>query len=137
MRARNLILVLIAGFILAVGAVGAARRDRDQARTQTTTAAPAPASTPTGTGGAEADLIKATLPADRVVRARLGDEIELRVTSAAPDVAKIVELGVQTPVGPDIPGTVRFQALAEGDFDVMLELSGDRAGRLEVSADGK
>ncbi len=134
MRSRSLILVLIAGFILAVGALGAARRDRDQARTQTTTA-PATAPAPAGTGGAQADLVKATLPADRVVRARLGDEIELRVTSAAPDVAKIVELGVQAAVGPDIPGTVSFRALAEGSFDVMLEVSGDRAGRLEISAD--
>jgi len=133
---RNLVLVLIAGFVLALGAASAARRD--PGRSDQRPASTAASTAPEGTGGVKANLVTGTLPADRVIRAVVGDDIELRVTSQAPDVAKIVEFGVQTAVGPGLPGTVRFRALWPGRFPVTLDVAGVEAGAVViVAADGK
>lgn len=126
MPPRNLILLLLAGLVLTLGAISAARRDAEPERSGTATTAPPPQTTPA------APVITGTLPADRVVRAVVGDEIELRVTSMAPDVAKVIELGVAVAVGPDVPGTVRLTALMPGTFDVLLDVAGTKAGRLVI-----
>jgi hypothetical protein len=130
---RNLILILLAGFVLALGAAGAAQRDADQGRSTTTSP---PAAPPPSGGGTQANLVKGELPADKVVRAAVGDDVELRVASSSPDVAKILALGVQTAVGPGIPGTLRFEALSAGRFPVDLELGGV-AGEVVVSEPGE
>ena len=127
---RNVILVLLAGFVLAFGAAGAAQRDAQRTdRTSPATAEP-PRSAP---GGVEANLVTGTLPADRVVRAVVGDDVELSVKSNAPDVAKIVELGIQTAVGPGLPGTLSFRALTAGRFPVTLDVAGTEAGAVTIA----
>ena len=125
---RNLILILLAGFALMLGAAGAAQRD-DERSDETTQPTVAPA---TGTGGTEAGLVTGALPADGTVRAAVGDEVELRVASSTPDVAKLLAFGVSTAVGPGLPGTMRFRALAPGRFPVTFDVAGTTAGELVV-----
>ena len=131
---RGLLLILIAGLILAIGAVGAARRDaRDRTAPSTTRpTVTAPIAAP-DTGGAEAGVVNATLPADRTVDAKVGDAIELNVTSQAPDILTIPELAVRAPVGPGITSPVRFTALKTGTFEARLELAQSVVGRVSVT----
>jgi hypothetical protein len=129
---RGLLLILIAGLILAIGAVGAARRD-DERTTPATTQPATTAPVAPQAGGTEAGVVTATLPADRVVRAKVGDQVELRVTSAAPDILKIPELAVDAAVGPGISGPVRFTAIKAGKFEARLELAQSVVGRVSVT----
>jgi hypothetical protein len=128
MRSRRALLVLLAAVVVALGAVSAAQRDeRDTSTTgPAVTTTTAPASAPPGT------QVRGELPADRVVRARPGDFVVLRVRSDAPDVARIPELGVQAAVGPGIAGELGFQALEPGRYPVVLQLSGRRGGSVEI-----
>jgi hypothetical protein len=130
---RGLLLILVAGLILAIGAVGAARRDTREATTTTTQPPSAAPVAPPDAGGAAAGVVSATLPADRVVRAKVGDQIELRVTSEAPDILTIPELAVRAPVGPGVTGPIRFSALSPGTFDARLDLAQSVIGRVSVA----
>ena len=132
MPPRGLLLILIAGLILAIGAISAARRD-DGGGTTTTVTTQAPPTTALNPGGVEANVITATLPADRVVHAKVGDEVDLTVTSEAPDIAMIVNLAVKAPVGPGITSPIRFTALQTGDFPVVLQLAQTVIGRIAVT----
>lgn len=127
---RNLILVLLAGFVLALGAAGAAQRDADRIGAPTRTTPPTALAAP---GGAPANVVEGDMPADRTIRAAVGDDVELRVASATPDVAELQALGVHTAVGPGLPGTLRFRALSPGRFPVTYEVTGGTAGELVVS----
>ena len=55
---RGLVLILVAGLILAIGAAGAARRDEPAK----TTAATVPATVAADPGGLEANVVRASLP---------------------------------------------------------------------------
>ena len=127
---------MLAGFLL--GALGAAWRDAERTDRAATPASPSPAPAPSATGGTAANVVTATLPADASVQAAVGDEVELRVVSETADLAKITDLGIQVPVGPGLPGTIRFRAYSAGRFPVMFDLAGTEAGLIEVSpaADG-
>ncbi len=127
---RNVILILLAGFVLAFGAAGAAQRDQQRSDRPLPATSDSPQNAP---GGLEANVVKGSLPADRVVRAVVGDDVELSVTSNAPDVAKIVELGIQTAVGPGLPGTLSFRALTAGRFPVTLDVAGTEAGAVKIA----
>ena len=127
---RGLVLILVAGLILAIGAAGAARRD-EPSKQVGTTVPPAVAADP---GGLEANVVRASLPPERTVRAELGETVELTVSSEMPDYVRIVELGVRAPVGPGLDGKVRFDALRAGTFDIRLEIAGTSAGKLVVDA---
>lgn len=135
MRPRGLLLILLAGLILAIGAAGTAQRDNGKGGSRTSVPAqPAPV-TPANPGGVEAGVVTATLPADRVVHAKVGEEIELRVTSQSADIARITELAVRAPVGPDITGPIRFGALEPGRFAVHLDVAGTIIGYVDVTGD--
>lgn len=128
MSRRNLILILLAGFVLALGAAGAAQRDAD--RTAATSAPPtAQQSAP---GGTEANVVEGDLPADRIVRAKVGDDIEVRIASSTPDVARLIDLGLHAAVGPGLRGAMRFRALSPGRFPVTLEVAGTSPGAIVV-----
>lgn len=127
MRSRRLLIVL-AVFVLSLTVAGALRREPDK---DAFTPAPTPATS--AVGGAEANVVVATLPSQRVVRAKLGDTVDLRVSSATPDTAKILELGLSTPVGPLLPGTITFEADQTGRFPVTLNVAGRAAGVIDVS----
>ena len=129
MRSRRTTLVLLVLVILLTGAISAANRDRRTAGTTTTTttaAAPAPSV-------AAGDEVVATLPSSKPVRATTGETVVLRVKSDTPDIAKILAVGAKAPVGPGLPGELRFVAPTPGDLPVKLEVAGTTAGIVRVS----
>ncbi len=137
MPARRLTLVLVM-LVLVLGAIGAARRDATRTPATTTTSRTTPQSTttgPTATTGVPAApvVVEGTLPVDRVIRARVGDSVDVRVRSDVPDIARIVDVGVSGAVGPNLPGELRFTADAPGRYPVLLEVAGRRAGLVIVS----
>jgi hypothetical protein len=127
MRARRPAITLLVVMILVAGALSAAERDRKGPDdTTTTTVAQAPALS----AGRE---VVAKLPSGKPVQAGVGDRVVLRVSSATPDIAQMLELGLQTAVGPELPGELRFVAQAPGTFPVVLQVAGTKAGIVEVS----
>jgi hypothetical protein len=126
MRSRRSAITLLVVMILVVGALSAAERDRTSDKTATTTAADALPPQTTGH-----DVI-ATLPKDSPVRAKVGDSVLLRVRSETPDIAQILQLGIQAPVGPALPGALQFVAEAPGTFPVTLEVAGTTGGVVQV-----
>src|SRR5215210_4115587 len=58
--------------------------------------------------------VRGRLPADRVVRAREGDVVELRIMSRAPDEARITGLGIAGPSEPGLPAELVFVANRAG-----------------------
>lgn len=124
MRSRRPLLILLVAAILLMGSLSAAERDRAEVAL-----APSQPAIPASPG----EPITAALPAAGPVRASVGDTVVLRVRSDAPDIAKILAIGVRAPVGPGLPGELRFVARARGQLEVRLELAGTRAGTVEVS----
>jgi hypothetical protein len=123
MRSRRPLLILLVATILLMGALSAAERDRDEVAT---------APSPVPVAGSPGDEIKATLPSSRPVEAGVGDTVVLRVRSDSPDIAKILAAGLEAPVGPGVPGELRFIPRASGAFEVRLELAATRAGLVAV-----
>ena len=80
-----------------------------------------------------ARTVSGRLPADKVVRAREGNVVELEVMSQQADEVRIDDLGVSAPVQPDLPAELRFVADEAGRFPVTLRDSGERLGTLEVT----
>ena len=132
MRSRRSAITLLVVMILVVGALSAAERDRTRTKTAT---APTPAQ---AQAQAQAQTLKtgrqvaATLPADSPVRAKVGDSIVLRVRSATPDIAHMLQLWLSAPVGPKLPGIIQFVAAAPGTFPVTLEVAGTVGGLVQV-----
>lgn len=94
---------------------------------------PTPRTSPTRPGGADVTAaVRATLPRDKVVRANVGDLVELTVTSAEPDSATLPAFGLTDASGPEEPARFSFLADRPGRFDVRLLLSGEAAGRIVV-----
>ncbi|MGI8904174.1 MAG: hypothetical protein ACR2IP_11090 [Solirubrobacteraceae bacterium] len=77
--------------------------------------------------------VTATLPRDRVLRAHVGDNIDLTVTAEQPDSATIAALGLTDASAPGAPAQFSFRASRAGSFPVTLTLSGEGAGRVVVS----
>lgn len=77
--------------------------------------------------------VRATMPRERVVRARVGDNVELTVSARVPDSATIDGLGLTDAAAPGAPAQFSFRAVRAGRFPVRLTLSGRRAGRVVVS----
>ena len=73
------------------------------------------------------------LPADRIVRARLGDVVRLEVSSDSPDVAELADLGISADVAPGLPVELELVADRSGRFAVTLRDSGRRLGVLAVA----
>jgi len=96
-------------------------------------AAPPVQAQPTDASATQRRTVEGRLPADRVVRAREGDVVELRVTSRQPDVARVVELGLSGPTEPGLPAELTFVADRPGRFAVELRDAEQRVGTLEIS----
>ncbi|PTL56091.1 MULTISPECIES: hypothetical protein [Solirubrobacterales] len=79
------------------------------------------------------DRVTANLPAERAVRARVGDVVVLRVRSADADRAEIRGLGVDVAVGSGLDGELLLVADRPGRFPVTLRYSGREIGTLAVA----
>jgi hypothetical protein len=76
------------------------------------------------------------LPEDRRVRARVGDEVVVTLTSAVPDTFEVLDLGLETPVEPELGGRLDFIADRPGRFPVTRVSDGREVGVLLVTAAG-
>lgn len=95
---------------------------------------PTPRTGPATTTGENVTTpLRARLPRDKVVRAKVGDLVELTVTSAEPDSAALPELGLSEAAAPGAPARFSFLADRPGSYDVRLLLSEKLAGRVVVS----
>src|SRR4051794_11615177 len=108
-------MLLLAALLLftsvVVGTLVDTRRDREQAT------APAP---PAATGTARGTLrtVEGRMPAQKVVRARVGDLVSLTIAAPSAGDAAIDSLGVSAPADPIVPGTLEFVAEDVGRFPV-------------------
>ena len=127
MRSRRSAITLLVVMILVAGALSALERDRTHKSSSPATAAGA--AQPLETTGHE---VVATLPSSGPVRARVGDSVLLRVRSRTPDIAQMLQLGIQTSVGPALLGEMQFVADAPGTFPVTLEVAGTVGGVVQV-----
>jgi hypothetical protein len=118
--------LLILASVLLLGAVVGAMGPRENQAVKPDL----PAGRPAGTDR----TVRGTLPREKVVRARVGDLVELTVVARAVDSATIEGFAQTEAVAPGAPA--RFSLLADraGSFPVTLVLSGDRAGRIVVAA---
>jgi hypothetical protein len=80
------------------------------------------------------DAVRGTLPRDKVVRAKVGELVDLTVTSRVPDSAAIDAFGLAEATDRDAPARFSFLADRQGSFDVTLQLGKEKTvGRVVVS----
>jgi hypothetical protein len=121
---RRVSYVFSAIVLVIVIAVSVADREADKSR-----AVAPPLTTPTGP---PPPTVTGTLPADRIVEARVGDAVTITVTSPEPDEAVINALGLQTETDPEQPGLLEFVAEDPGRYPVALLDTGKVVGTVVV-----
>jgi hypothetical protein len=89
-------------------------------------AEPPPASRP-------ASVVEASLPAERPVRARIGDVVRLSVRAPSADVVEVTSLAVEEPVDAGATAQLEFVADRAGSFRVRLREAGEAIGTLRVA----
>jgi hypothetical protein len=123
-RWRRLLLLAV---LLVVGAsLVSAVEPRDRASDGSREALGAAASPP-------APVVEASMPADKAVRARVGDVVRLLVRAPAADTVEIPNLGVEQPVDVNQPANLTFVADQPGRFRVSLRDAGESIGTLRVT----
>jgi hypothetical protein len=135
-------LLLLIAVLLGIGALAAAVMPRDlRIRADTATTAPAPAAPSRAragppTPGTErvAHRIDAGLPGMPVVRANVGDLVDLSVAAPTPDEVELAGLGRFAAVDAYTPAHFEFLAERAGAFPIRLALAGRTVGRLDVRA---
>jgi hypothetical protein len=81
-----------------------------------------------------APVVEAALPADKEVRARVGDVIRLVVRAPSADTVELTTLGVEEPVDVNEPAEIVFVANQAGRFRVRLRDAGESIGTLRVTS---
>lgn len=77
--------------------------------------------------------VTGSLPDDRVVRARVGDRVELRVEVRSPETVEIPDYGLLEAADETTPARFDFIADRAGRFPVRLQASERTVGSVEVS----
>ena len=126
-------ILLFVAMLLLVALVAESIAPRDEAP-QAVKGAPY-ATPPPATG----DVVDARLPAKggEDVRARVGDLVQIEVSSRVQDTVRIVSLGIEEPVDPDLPAQIVFDADRVGRFSVTLRDAARRVGVVEVVDAGR
>jgi FtsP/CotA-like multicopper oxidase with cupredoxin domain len=122
--ARRIAIVASTMFLLIVVAGSLAAREAQESR----------AIAPTTAEAAEppAPVVRGELPADQVIRARVGDVVSIAVRTPVPDDASIPQLGINAPTSPDVAGVLEFVATAPGRYPVVLVATEQPAGVVVV-----
>jgi hypothetical protein len=81
-----------------------------------------------------APVVEASLPADKVVRARVGDVVRLLVSAPSADMVELSALAVEQPVDAGQPAELVFVADRAGRFRVRLRDAGEPIGTLRVTS---
>lgn len=80
--------------------------------------------------------VTASVPSKAPIEARLGEVVTIDATSATDDLVDLPDLGIDAPVGPDLPAQLQLVADTPGTFPIVLRYSGKRVGTLVVTARG-
>ena len=128
--------------LLAISTVAAALVPVEQAsREETSTTSTRTESPDRAEGKLVPGLIDAGSRKREAVRIRLGDQLELRVTSPRPDQVEIPRLGELEDVDPDAPAHFDLLPFEVGSYPVRLVEADRTIGRVEVkppqAANGK
>jgi hypothetical protein len=122
-------LLLFAVLLIVAASLVSAMAPRDRRVDDSPNAgAQAPASNP------PAPVVEASLPADKEVRARVGDVVRLLVRAPSADVVELANLAIERPVDPDQPAELLFVADRTGRFPVRLRDAGESIGTLRVTS---
>jgi hypothetical protein len=124
MPLRRVLLTLIV-LMLAMSAAGSIS-NRETTPTRSIPPAPPPQ-------GETLRSVTGTLPDDRVVRARVGDRVELRVEAPYPDTVELTGYDLIEAVDETTPALFDFIADRAGRFAVRLQASERTVGAVEVS----
>lgn len=129
-RRRKILVAVIA--VAVVGTAISAAVPRTDRAVKPTDLPPGPALVDPSGGQFGDGVVRGALPAEEVVRAEVGDLVELTVTADGPDSAAIEGLGLVEALAPGAPARFSFLADRPGSFPVTLTISDDRAGRIIV-----
>jgi hypothetical protein len=125
MSARR-VLLLLAVLLLMAAIVSSSGEERRAV-------APPPQSETAGRAGSgKPRVVRGRLPADGTVVARVGDVVRVEVMSNRPDEARVLELGLEVPTEPGLPGTLEFVADQAGRFRVTLRNADRRVGAIVI-----
>jgi hypothetical protein len=113
--------LLIVGASL-VSAMSSRNRGNDEP-----SGAPPPSSPP-------AAVVEASLPAEKEVRARVGDVVRLLVRAPSFDVVQLSNLALEEPVDASQPAEIVFVADREGRFRVRLRDADEAIGTVRVTS---
>lgn len=80
----------------------------------------------------ESEVVDARLPRDKPVRARVGDLVELTVTTTEPETVQFPALADVEVAEPASPARFSFYADRPGRFPVLFSDSNEEAGVIEV-----
>lgn len=132
-RLLTVTLLLMVGLVIA-SAVAPPPEERDRAETSTTPTAPqeqarpAPTTPPADLGG-----VAGVLPRDKTVKARRGEEIDLRVTAGTPTTFEIPALGDVQPASPGVPAQFVVVFADSGRYDVRNADTGASVGSVLIA----
>jgi hypothetical protein len=135
-------LLLLVALLLAVGAIAAALTPRDlRGPDKTTTPTPTTSTVPSqATGGTAAGTheinrtVDSQASEEAVVRAHVGDLLNLTVKVPSPDVVELDGLDRFDPADASTPAHFSFFLDRPGQFPIRLQESGREVGRLIVAA---
>jgi len=121
--------MLFVVLLVVIGAIASATVPREQKVPERSTPEALPAAP-------AADVVRASLPGRRAVRARVGDVVQIEVKHDTLDVVQVAGLGIEEPVEPGIAAQLVFDADRAGRFAVTLRETGRRIGTIDVKEAG-
>ncbi len=131
-------LLLLVAVLLATGAIAAALTPRELRKSSPTTTTAPPPSVANGTGGTPAGarqvirIVNAAGARPAVVRATVGDLLQLAVRVTSPEEVALVGTGRFATADADTPARFNFFLDSAGTFPIHLQESGRDVGRLVV-----
>jgi len=123
--ARRLLFMVALLLLVSILAGGVVERERDAARPPAAAPEAPPSPTPL-------QAVTGRIPADKVVRAQVGDLVQVTVVPPRAGEATIDALGVAEATDPIVPGTLEFVASDPGRYPVQLDGSGPVLGTVVV-----
>src|SRR5688500_5584805 len=138
MAARRLIaILLVLLFLSSLAAALAPVQDRAGTESSSTSTTAGPETLPDAETPVDARVVEqsidASAPRPALIRARVGDRLQLRVTSRRPGTVELVGLGPAEDVGPRQPAFFDVFLRDEGSYTVQFLESERDVAQLEVS----
>jgi hypothetical protein len=121
-------LILLAVLLIVGASLISALEPRDHSSVSSDPAIQAAAAAP------PAPVVEASMPTSKLVRARVGDVVQLLVRAPSADIVQLPNLGVEGPVDPNQPAQLVFVADQAGSFRVRLRDAGETIGTLRVTS---